>query len=130
LEKLFNKVKMKILVLEDNPIRVEKFKEIFKNQELFIFDNIEDALIACKKNEFKILFLDHDLNNKIWVDSHEENTGYRFVYRLIWNNLQKNSLIYIHSMNPIGASKMLNLLKDNDYDGIWIPYHLLKLEGK
>jgi len=31
-------------------------------------------------------------------------------------------------MNPIGANKMLNLLKDNDYDGIWIPFHLLKLE--
>jgi len=31
-------------------------------------------------------------------------------------------------MNLIGANKMLNLLLDNGYDGIWIPFHLLKLE--
>jgi hypothetical protein len=70
------------------------------------------------------MFLDHDLGDAIWVDSNEENTGYQFIKKLIENQLQKNSLIYIHSSNPIGANKMLNLLLDNNYDGIWHPYHL------
>jgi hypothetical protein len=30
-------------------------------------------------------------------------------------------------MNPIGANRMLNLLLDNDYDGIWIPFPQLKI---
>jgi hypothetical protein len=28
-----------------------------------------------------------------------------------------------------GANAMLNLLKDNGYEALWIPFHLLKLEG-
>ena len=44
---------------------------------------------------------------------------------LVDNQFQKNSLFYIHSMNPIGANKMLNYLLDNGYDGIWIPCHLI-----
>jgi hypothetical protein len=116
---------MKILLLEDSLNRIEKFKQLFKNQKLFISDNIKDAQITCKLNEFPVMFLDHDLGNRIWVDSNEENTGYQFVKWLTENQLQKNSLIYIHSMNPIGANKMLNLLKDNNRDGIWIPYSLI-----
>lgn len=118
---------MKILILEDNPIRIEKFKELFRNQELFIFDNIKDAYEACLINEFKLFLLDHDLGNQIWVNSNEENTGYQFIKKIIENNLQKNSVYYIHSSNPIGANKMLNLLLDNNYDGIWYPYHAWRI---
>jgi len=121
---------MRILILEDNLIRIEKFKQLFKNQELFIYDNALDAFHVSLSVDFPVMFLDHDLGNAIWVDSNEENTGYQFIKKLIENQLQKNSLIYIHSMNPIGANKMLNLLLDNGYDGIWIPAHLINLEGR
>jgi len=117
---------MKILLLEDNQYRIDKFKELYINQELFIYNNVLDAHHACVCNDFQVMFLDHDLDNRIWVNSQEENTGYQFVKFLVNNKLQKNSLIYIHSMNPIGANKMLNYLKDNGYDGIWIPFHQLK----
>ena len=121
---------MKILILEDNLLRIEKFKELFKNQELRIVQNVEDAITFCLSEEFQIMWLDHDLEGKIWEDSNKENTGYQFIKWLVDNEKQRNSLIYIHSMNPIGASKMLNYLKDNGYDGIWIPFNLLKLEDK
>jgi CheY-like chemotaxis protein len=118
---------MRILILEDNPIRIEKFKQLFKNQELFISDNVKEALNICLIQNFQVMFLDHDLGDAIWVDSNEENTGYQFVKKIIENQLQKNALIYIHSSNPIGANKMLNFLLDNRYDGIWHPYHLWKI---
>jgi hypothetical protein len=121
---------MKILILEDNLERIEKFQRVFVNQEPFIFNNVIDAYNACITYDFQIMFLDHDLDNKIWVNSKEENTGYQFVKKLVDNKLQQNSLIYIHSMNPIGANKMLNYLLDNGWDGIWIPYHLLNLEER
>lgn len=120
---------MKILILEDNPNRIYQFHRIFKNQILFIFDNVLEAINSCQDNIFDVMFLDHDLDNKIWVKSSELNTGYSFVQTLITNNWQRNALIYIHSMNPIGANNMLNLLKDNGYDGIWIPFHQLSLEN-
>jgi DNA-binding LacI/PurR family transcriptional regulator len=118
---------MKILILEDNLIRIEKFKELFKNQDLYIAKDIQHAKEHCNFNEFPVMLLDHDLGNQIWVDSNEENTGYQFVKWLIENNLQKNALIYIHSCNPIGANKMLSLLLDNGYDGIWHPFLLWKI---
>jgi len=121
---------MRILLLEDNPVRQEKFKQLFKNQELIIVDNVLDAKDICRHNEIKVMFLDHDLGNAIWVNSNEENTGYQFVKWLVDNEFQKNTLIYIHSMNPIGANKMLNYLLDNKYDGIWIPAHLINMEGR
>jgi DNA-binding LacI/PurR family transcriptional regulator len=116
---------MKILILEDNPIRIEKFKQLFRNQDLYIAENIQYAKEYCNFNEFPVMFLDHDLGNQIWVDSNEENTGYQFIKWLIENNFQKNALCYIHSMNPVGANKMMNLLLDNDRDAIWIPAYLI-----
>lgn len=118
---------MKILILEDNLQRIEKFKALYKNQELYIFNDVFPAYDACLHHTFKIMLLDHDLGGRIWVDSDEDNTGYQFIKRLIKNQLQKTSLYYIHSMNPIGSNKMLNLLLDNGYDGIWHPYFLWKI---
>jgi DNA-binding NarL/FixJ family response regulator len=119
---------MRILILEDNSIRQEKFKELFKNQELYIFDSFNQELCdSVRKIDYQIMVLDHDLGGKIWVDSREENTGYSFVVWLVGNQIQKNSLIYTCSMNPIGANKMLNHLLDNGYDGIWHPFHLWKI---
>ena len=121
---------MRILVLEDSLERQEKFKQLFKNQELSMFDNVLDAYHSYLFNDFSVMFLDHDLGGRIWTDSSEENTGYQFTKLIVENQKQKNALIYIHSMNPIGANKMLNLLLDNGYDGIWVPFNLIKLEDK
>jgi len=122
---------MKILVLEDNDYRINKFKILFKNHDVCFCKDIESAKQACINNvsdPFKVLWLDHDLNGKIWEDSFEEETGYKFIKWMVDSGLQKKSLNYIHSMNPIGANLMLNYLKDHNYDCIWIPFHMLRLE--
>lgn len=119
---------MKILILEDDIIRIKKFNELFKYQEVYMCQDIYAAKDVCKTFKIDLMLLDHDLGNKIWVDSKEENTGYQFVKWLVDNNLQKQSLIYIHSMNFVGANRMLDYLKSNEYDGIWIPFHILKFK--
>jgi hypothetical protein len=124
---------MKILILEDNLERIEKFKILFKNQEVCFCKTVEEAQLACIENiltPFQAMWLDHDLNGKIWEDSFKEESGYQFVKWLVDGGFQKHSLNYIHSMNPVGANLMLNYLLDNGYDGIWIPFHILKLEEK
>jgi DNA-binding LacI/PurR family transcriptional regulator len=117
---------MKILILEDSFIRIEQFKKLFRYQELFIFNNVKDAYISCKIHEFNLMLLDHDLGNRRWVDSNEENTGYTFVKWLVDNESQKQALCYIHSMNFVGANRMMNYLLDHGRDAIWRPFHLLK----
>lgn len=122
---------MKILILEDREERINYFSELFKFQELYIARTIEEAKNYCNYIIFDSMFLDHDLDNRIWVNPNEENTGYQFVKWLIEKNMQSQSLNYIHSCNPIGANKMLNLLLDNGRDGIWIPFYLiLQMEDK
>jgi DNA-binding NarL/FixJ family response regulator len=121
---------MRILILEDNEIRIEQFKKLFKNQEITICSTIEEAKLACIKNKytpFDALWLDHDLHGKIWENSFVDDTGYQFVKWMVDYGYQKNSLNYIHSMNPVGANLMLNYLKDNGYNGVWIPFHTLNL---
>jgi len=76
---------MKILILEDNPIRIEQFRKIFKYQNIIVSETIDNAKEWCKKEIFDALWLDHDLNGKIWEDSQEENSGYQFVKWLVDN---------------------------------------------
>jgi len=116
---------MKIFILEDNQERIKFFKQLFKFQEVYFAETVKQAKNYCIKNEFSIMFLDHDLGNEIWVNSKEENTGYQFIKKLVDNKLQKNCLFYVHSSNPIGANKILNYLLDNNYDGIWLPWHIV-----
>lgn len=119
---------MKILILEDSLQRIDKFKKLFQYQDPIFVDDVETAYKLCQTNQFDILMLDHDLDHRVFVNSSEENTGYQFVKKIVENvdhKITKQTLIYIHSMNPIGANRMVNLLRDYGYDGIWIPSFLI-----
>ena len=117
----------KILILEDNIERINWFKQIFKNNELHITKDISSALLFLSINDIDIMFLDHDLD----IDNlYSLNNGVEFCKNLIKNNLHKKALVYIHSMNPVGANVMLNLLNDNGYEAQWIPFRLLKLSER
>jgi hypothetical protein len=116
---------MKIFILEDNYERIKKFDAFYKNHELIFSDNVADALLKLVHTEFDILMLDHDLDENNLTSY---NNGYELCKKMIEFNLQKQAIIYIHSMNPSGANAMLNILKDNGYRVDWYPYHLLKLE--
>lgn len=117
---------MKILILEDNLERKQYFDKLFRSQTAYHVSSVTEAKDLCEAIVFDVIFLDHDLDQKIWVPSEEENTGYNFVKWLVESPYQKESLNYIHSMNPIGANKMLNLLKDYGRDGIWVPFNMIR----
>ena len=121
---------MKILILEDNQERIKYFKRIYKNCELTICTVLYSAKKSVEQEEFDVLFLDHDICENNFEGIELEETGYDFVKFLVEHSLQKHAVIYIHSMNPSGANLMLNLLKDNNYEVQWIPFHLLKLEER
>ncbi len=116
---------MKILILEDNKERISWFKEMFKNHELYITSDINTGFMKAFDTEYDCFFLDHDLEPDTFLGIKEHRTGYDFVVDIVNHKIQQHAIFYIHSCNPVGANKMLNLLKDNNYTAEWIPFYLL-----
>jgi len=113
-----------ILILEDNDFRINFFKNKLNKFNLFIFKNVQDAIKCINENKIDILFLDHDLDKKIFVSIKEENTGYQFAKYIADNKLHFNHII-IHSMNPYGSAKMKEELKNSANNLDVVPFHIL-----
>jgi len=117
---------MKIFILEDSKERIEWFKEVFSLDNLFFADNVIDAKrILTEESNFCTLFLDHDLDNRIFVDSNEENTGYQLARFIVENKISFMSII-IHSMNIFGSCRMFDVLKKISENVHRMPFPILK----
>jgi hypothetical protein len=118
---------MKIFILEDRNRRIKWFKKVFSSENsLFFADNVEDAKrILTEESNFCTLFLDHDLDNRIFVDSNEENTGYQLAKFLVENKISFISII-IHSMNIFGSCRMFDVLKKISENVYRMPFSILK----
>lgn len=102
---------MKILILEDSSERIKTFKKNLYQHDLFFYDNVEEAKEAVELlGPFDIYFLDHDLDDRVYVDSNEENTGYQFAKFLVEKNIKAE--FYVHSLNPVGADNICAVLKE------------------
>lgn len=117
---------MKILILEDNKYRIEHFKNMLNKKfiecEIVFTDNVKKAKKIFNDNQWDIIFLDHDLDDRVYVDSNEPNTGYQFAKFLNKNLSNTIPIIIIHTLNPVGARNMMNELKTARY----IPFHLIQ----
>lgn len=105
---------MKILILEDSGGRIKTFeKHLGKDHDLYFFDNVIEAKEALQLlGPFDALFLDHDLDDKIFVNSNEENTGYQLAKWISENDDIKFDEIIIHSLNPVGAQNIKAVLPE------------------
>ncbi|MCK4924312.1 MAG: hypothetical protein KAS61_05015 [Spirochaetes bacterium] len=101
---------MRILILEDNKERIKIFRtHLGPKHELYFFDQVEEAKKALlSMGTFDRIYLDHDLDGRVFVDSDESNTGYQLAKYIA---LQKvNAEIIIHTLNPWGAARMKKVL--------------------
>jgi CheY-like chemotaxis protein len=103
---------MRIFILEDSEERRRIFREMLSPPHtLSFFGHVKEAKTALVADgPFDLIFLDHDLDNRVFVDSEEENTGYQLAKYIAENNVR--SKIIIHSMNPYGAERMQQVLPD------------------
>jgi CheY-like chemotaxis protein len=116
---------MKILILEDNTERVNIFRKNLEHEhELHFYDQVEDAKTALDAlGPFDIIYLDHDLDGRVFVDSEEPNTGYQLARYIAENNV--GGKIILHTMNPWGAARMKRVLpwaqcvSFDDLFGLW-----------
>lgn len=112
---------MKVFVLEDSTARIETFKKKLKGHDVYYFDNVKQAIQAIELlGPFDYYFIDHDLDNKVYVDSEEENTGYQLAKYMAENGVPYETAI-VHSMNSVGAENIKNVLKD----AVIVPFPML-----
>lgn len=119
----------KFFILEDSSDRITIFNDIFKNRfgknyKIYSSDNVERAKAIFADNfPFDTIFLDHDLDGKVYVDSKEKNTGYAFASWIEENYREsiKSKQIIIHSMNNVGANNIKSILPNS----IIIPFNVL-----
>ena len=104
---------MKILILEDDLIRMKVFNRMFHKHMITHACNSDEAIKHLDKEKFDYIFLDHDLGGRIFVNSNEYDTGYR-VAKYIPQSINKDTDVVIHSWNPAGAKNMKNILKDRE----------------
>jgi DNA-binding NtrC family response regulator len=107
--------KIKVLILEDSHERRNIFRnKLSKDCELYFYDQVEDAKKAIDSlGPFEIIFLDHDLDHRIYVDSDEKNTGYQLAKYIAEKNLDVR--VIIHTMNIYGAARMLEVLPQAEH---------------
>jgi hypothetical protein len=67
-------------------------------------------------SNFDVFFFDHDLGDRIFVNSNDENTGYQVAKFMSDKNIKGR--VIIHSYNPIGAKNMMNVLPQ----AVYIPF--------
>ena len=116
---------LKIMILEDMPSRIQFFKNKLHKHDVYFFDNADDAMNAlCFLNNKKwdIVFLDHDLEGRIFVPSSYHNTGYTVAKFISENSDIEINQIITHSMNPQGAQNIKTVLPRAEI----IPFSLLK----
>ena len=105
---------MRILILEDDGMRVNNFIELLHAHTLDITENAYDAIDLLQVNVYDLLLLDHDLG--------DDNGSGGLVSSFLRNNQDNsnyNAEILIHSWNaPASRGMMEDLPK-----AMWAPFN-------
>ena len=99
---------MKILIVEDNQDRINQFEKILAGQELTIVKTAAEGKELVMKHKYDLIMLDHDLGDRVFVNSEDENTGYQ-VAKAICESQNKSTHIVVHSWNPEGVKNIMSL---------------------
>lgn len=115
---------MYVLVIEDNPVRIEKFKRALIGSVVDYADNAHEGIILVKERRYDLIFLDHDLGGRQHVSSHDPNTGFQ-VARVIKGTPNESAFIVIHSANVVGAKNIQQELPSS----VRVPFPLLNIRA-
>jgi CheY-like chemotaxis protein len=97
----------KVLVLEDAPERIVWFKE--RVPDAVYVATAHDAIQALAQQDFRVIFLDHDLH---WMHA-ADNAIVKGTGKEVAMHLKKmgfRGIVVIHSKNEDGARVMLKIL--------------------
>lgn len=101
----------KVLILDDDVTRLETFKQKLIGRTVVCVMTAEDAIKELGNETWDYVFLDHDLDGKIYVPS-GPGTGYEVAEWIQKNPQKKPKNVIIHSFNEDGRKNMHNLIPD------------------
>jgi len=107
----------KIFVLEDDPLRIDWFKQSFSHVDCT--HKVANALDMISKNKYDIIFIDRDLS------SNEEN-GEDFAWEMKQRKLASNTPVIIHSENHRGQRVIRKYISSYNDNVSCIPFRELK----
>jgi CheY-like chemotaxis protein len=111
---------MRILVLDDDEIRLDKFRQGLIGKVVDCVKTATEAIKLLQENVYNMLFLDHDLGGRINVSS-GPGTGYEVAKWLEEHPDRKPKHIYLHSFNEAGRNNMRMALPEAIvYPGVWL----------
>lgn len=88
---------MKILILEDRTDRIDTFKKELAGHTLFVTSTVEDAIKAYDTVEFDLVFIDHDLDQKVYTPITTPNSGYQFAKQRKQQLLLNTVIVHSHN---------------------------------
>lgn len=95
-----------VFILEDSLERIKLFKEVLENKfDLTFSANVEEAKKLLQAKKYDVVFFDHDLDDKIFVNSNDPNTGYQLAKWIEEKGMRFDQVV-IHSLNPVGAERI------------------------
>jgi CheY-like chemotaxis protein len=118
----------RILLVEDDETRCEWFRARLAHHELDVTCDVRAAIGWLEAREYAAILLDHDLIEEHYFSNEpdDERTGYAVANWLATHpDKHREATIIIHSLNYIGAERMLNLLLDAGRDAEHIPFPYL-----
>jgi hypothetical protein len=120
---------VKFMVLEDDPNRVEQFQKRFRefserngiHVSPKFTDNVDDFMVIMRAENFDVVFMDHDLGGRVFVDSVDKTTGAEAARQLKAKGLvEKNGNFIIHSLNQAGALNIANEVGGRLIPFVWL----------
>ena len=119
----------RILIVEDDPTRCAWFEQKLTGRTLDVTCDVAEATRWLAERDYECILLDHDLADEHYFSDEpdDEHTGYAVAAWLAAHpDRQRESLIVIHSLNYIGAQRMLDALRDAGRDAEHVPFHYLQ----
>ncbi|HEX8888598.1 MAG TPA: cyclic-phosphate processing receiver domain-containing protein [Pyrinomonadaceae bacterium] len=119
----------RILIVEDDAMRCEWFHQKFSAHSLDVTCDVRQAISWLEEHEYTTILLDHDLADEHYFSNEpdDERTGFAVAAWLAAHpDHQRDALIVIHSLNYVGAQRMLDILQDAGRDAEHVPFHYLQ----
>ena len=120
----------RILIVEDDAARCAWFTERFNGLTLDVTCDVAEAIRWLSERDYNMILLDHDLTEEHYFSNEhdDEHTGYAVAAWLAGHpDSQRDATILIHSLNYIGAGRMLEALHNAGRDAEHVPFSYLKL---
>jgi len=122
------KTKRRVLFVDDLSERWEIFNELYRVSETahveFVWaKNYDEAITQLQNGNWDVVFLDHDLEEAHY---HDQQQGWRdgtAIADWVREHTPQVNHFVCHSMNPVGRSRMAQIVGRGGYTATTIPFY-------